>query len=181
MHGEDWGAYPRRPCSLVLDEISTKLIQLEWVPLYDLADGRDPPVRQIIETPAFMVDEWPFGLGRWLGVRVPLDDAAFLDFSRQHFNQAEMDHVRMEINYWRALQKLYYDAGWDSTNLDRFNGAEFERGRADWLRRHRDITDEWGAIMYRQEEASSGEQIGEDDFRERWEAFWSESAGDRYV
>ena len=121
-----------------------------------------------------MANEWPWGLGHWLGgVAVPLDDAAFLAFCRQHFNDAGMETLRMQVNYWRALQKLYHDAGWDSTNLGRFDEVKFERERADWLRRCEDIKDEWGKRME--------EQLDEEDFRERWDAFWSESAGDRYV
>ncbi len=157
-----------------MDEIFAKLIHLEWVPLYNPSDGHDPPVREFVETPAYINNEWGFGLGRALGVVMPLDDdAAFLAFCRQHFDDAGMETLRMQVNYWRALQKLYHDAGWDSTNLGRFDEVKFERERADWLRRCEDIKDEWGKRME--------EQLDEEDFRERWDAFWSESAGDRYV
>jgi hypothetical protein len=44
-----------------LDEILGKLIRLEWVPSYDPADERDPPIRDIIDTPAFVNNEWAFG------------------------------------------------------------------------------------------------------------------------
>jgi hypothetical protein len=163
---------------VVLDEIFTKLIQLEWVPIYDLSQGRDPPVRQLIETPAFVANEWPYGLCYSLGVTVPLDnDAALLALARQHMSQVGADTIRKDINYWRALQKLYRDAGWDSTNLDSFDGVKFERERADWLRRYEDIKDEWMDNL----EVPLEEQLRVSDFRTRWEAFWSESAGDRYV
>ena len=88
-----------------MDEIFAKLIHLEWVPLYDPSDEHDPPVREFVETPAYINNEWGFGLGRALGVVMPLDDdAAFLAFCRQHFDDTGMETLRMQVNYWRALQ-----------------------------------------------------------------------------
>jgi hypothetical protein len=147
--------------------------------MYDPDDGRDPPAREIIETPAYMFNEWPFGVGRGLGITAPLDDdATLLALSRQHLDQVQVDFTRREINYWHALQKLYRDAGWDNgADPGAFDGVRFERESADWIRRYKDIESESDSLL-QWKLPSTPEQH---DFVERWEAFWSESAGDLYV
>jgi hypothetical protein len=111
-----------------------KLMQLEWVPSYGPADGGDPHVREILESPAYVANQWPFGIGRWTGLTLPLDDddAALLALSRQQLDQAQVDTVRMQLNNWNTLQKLYRDAGWNSASLSVFDGRQFERERVDY-------------------------------------------------
>ncbi len=121
-------------------------------------------------------------MGRGLGLSVPLDDdAALLALSREHLEQARVDDVRHQVNYWHALQKLFRDACWDSANHSGFDGERFERESADWIRRYKDMRMEWGRLSEQREASSIKGQLWEDEFTEIWEAFWSESAGYRYV
>lgn len=173
-----------------MEEIIGKVTGLEWVPLYNPADAHEVPVRELVDTPAFMANEWATGVRAWTGgrVTVPLDDdAAFLAISREFLgSESSMDNLRWQINRWRSLQKLYRDAGWNSDYPDsnRFDGDAFERTRANWLQRLKFIEDEYydsEQVTWQGRPLREEDQLRLDEAKERLEAFWAESAGDRYV
>ncbi|KAK4236610.1 hypothetical protein C8A03DRAFT_35466 [Achaetomium macrosporum] len=91
---------------------------------------------------------------------------------RQHTDEINVDNVRWQINHWRALQKLYRDAGWDSNKPDNFDGDEFERTRADWMRCFKALEREQRENPPRQGRTLSPEaQLRFDEFKQRWETF----------
>jgi hypothetical protein len=90
----------------------------------------------------------------------------------------DRDFFRRRLNYWRALQKKYRDAGWSGV----FDGESFEVKWREWLKRAMDMQfkeSEWHSQAI--QGLFSQQQRDREEFRRQWKAFWIESAGENAV
>ncbi|KAF7115375.1 hypothetical protein CNMCM5793_002191 [Aspergillus hiratsukae] len=167
---EPWADRPRRHSEVFFSEILHRFQTLEYVPFYNPNDWAAVPKRRI-EDHAFIFQNMFPG-----GIRLPMDEKTAI----QHLSdQPETkDHIRQRLNYWRALQKLYRDAGWGEV----FDGESFRVKWREWLKRATDMRfkeSEWNSQPI--QGLSSQQQRNREEFRRQWEAFWIESAGENAV
>ncbi|GIJ85587.1 hypothetical protein Asppvi_004446 [Aspergillus pseudoviridinutans] len=170
LNQKQWQDCPRQPCEVFFSKVFEKFNTLEYVPFFDPDGEAEVPIRKIMENPILFQNIWPGG------VRLPTDPQAAIQQYGE--NRDGRDLIRRNINEWRALQKLYRDAGWESE----FNGELFDNRRRDLLRMMDDFQDqssEWSMIPPHRR--TQDERIAEREFRQRQDAFWAESAGEYYV
>jgi hypothetical protein len=79
----------------------------------------------MMQNPIVFQNVWP------MGIRVPEEPQAAVDFLEQELGHGGADYLRRDITRWRAIQKLSKDCGWGTCN---FNGDMFEESRANWVR-----------------------------------------------
>ncbi|KAF7128419.1 hypothetical protein CNMCM5793_003149 [Aspergillus hiratsukae] len=170
LNQKEWQDCPRQPCDDFFSKVFEKFNSLEYVPFFDPDDGAEVPIRKIMENPILFQNIFPGG------IRLPTDPQA----AAQQCGERRDGHdgIRRDLNQWRALQKLYRDAGWESE----FDGELFDNRRRDLLRVMDDLqhqSSEWSRIPPHRR--TQDERIAEREFRQRREAFWAESAGEYYV
>jgi hypothetical protein len=170
LNQKRWQDCPRQPCGHFFSKVLEKFQTLEYVPFFDPDDGAEVPIRKIKENPIVFQNIWPGG------IRLPTDPQAAVQQCGERRDGRGV--IRRNINEWRALQKLYRDAGWESE----FNGELFDDRRRKLLQTMNELQGQstgWSRIPpHRRTEE---QRIAEQEFRQRWEAFWAESAGEYYV
>jgi len=89
--------------------------------------------------------------------------------------------LRQSYNQWRALQKLYQDCGWGS---ETFDGEAFERKRREWIAEKKIIErvrrDFLGSTMFPRYGQEQQYQLPY-ELWQRWDDFWTKSAGEHAV
>ncbi|KAK9642597.1 hypothetical protein HCH54_008029 [Aspergillus fumigatus] len=169
LNQKQWQDCPRQTCEDFFSKVLKKFQDLEYVPYFDPDDGAEVPKRKIEENPILFQNIFPGG------IRLPTDPQAAVQCEEREVGQ---DSIRGDLNQWRALQKLYRDAGW----ADEFDGELFDNRRRDLLRVMKDLQGQsrrWNKIP---EDSKTEEmRIAERAFRQRREEFWAESAGEYYL
>ncbi|KAH1712006.1 hypothetical protein KXX40_007872 [Aspergillus fumigatus] len=169
LNQKQWQDCPRQTCEDFFSKVLKKFQDLEYVPYFDPDDGAEVPKRKIEENPILFQNIFPGG------IRLPTDPQAAVQCEEREVGQ---DSIRGALNQWRALQKLYRDAGW----ADEFDGELFDNRRRDLLRVMKDLQGQsrrWNRIP---EDSKTEEmRIAERAFRQRREEFWAESAGEYYL
>ncbi|RLL93462.1 hypothetical protein CFD26_100963 [Aspergillus turcosus] len=170
LNQKQWQDCPRQPCEAFFSKVFEKFHTLEYVPFFDPDGEAEVPIRKIMENPILFQNIWPGG------VRLPTDPQAAVQQYGE--NQDGRDLIRHNINEWRALQKLYRDAGWES----KFNGELFDNRRRDLLRAMDDFqgqSSRWYSIP--EHRKTEEMRMAEREFRQRREEFWAEIAGEYYL
>lgn len=88
--------------------------------------------------------------------------------------------MRQQINYWRALQKLYRDCGWGSTAG--FDGECFDRRRVEWIAAWKDVDRErldYGLRLPLPE--TEQQALPSEEAERRYDTFLKESAGENAI
>ncbi|CAI6336705.1 unnamed protein product [Periconia digitata] len=174
--GKLWDESPNKPAEVVLSGIVSSFKNLAWVPHISSLDqvGDTPRMREILENPVLVGNMLP-GF-----IRLSEDPAQAI----QELDGPYQTQMRMRVNRWKAIQKLYRDCRWGT---DGFDGEEFGRIRAEWLREEREgkqlarqsrvarlMANQWGFDISERNRKQNG-QIAPD---REWEmTFWTEKAG----
>lgn len=166
---KEWQDCPRQTCEDFFSKILKKFQDLEYVPYFDPDDGARVPKRKIKENPILFQNIFPGG------IRYPTGPQAAVQCEEREVGHTS---IRSYLNEWRALQKLYRDAGWE----DEFNGELFDSRRRYLLRVMDDFqgqSSRWYSIP--EDRKTEEMRIAEREFRQRREEFWAESAGEYYL
>lgn len=169
---EYWDEIPSQPTEPLFAEMVEKLQSLECVPFFDPDGWERPPAREIVENPLIFQNFWPGG------IRVPMDPVLAVEKVRRELGQESADETRRQINRWRALQKMYRDCGWGT---EAFDGELLERRRADWAKEAKEVEKQrWCFLFAPALETAEQQTLQQElrrEFNQRWEMFWTESAG----
>jgi hypothetical protein len=122
-----WNKAPSRPAEVVLAQIVQKFTSLDWVPYFDESS---PNSRGIIENPICFRNSVSGT------VQLPLEAELAITQLRRESTEQNVSALRVEINRWRSLQKLYQDCGWNTSGYD---ATELEERRRQWFGRLKEL------------------------------------------
>jgi hypothetical protein len=169
LNQKEWQDCPRQTCEDFFLKVLKKFRDLEYVPYFDPNDRAKVPKRRIKENPILFQNIFPGG------IRYPTDPQAAVQCEEREVGQ---DSIRGDLNEWRALQKLYRDAGWENE----FDGELFDNRKRDLLRVMKDLQGQSSGWYSIPENRKTEEmRIAEREFRQRREEFWAETAGEYYL